>query len=122
MSAIVAPVAVDTTAVEAVAPAVAKVLRAEGIISTSSNEKWNDFEEEAFVRAVVSYAKEGAPFGYLELTYTASNTRLIIKVDFNGKREAGLSAIDAYDHPYESDAIDYEALSLKLQQAAGISE
>lgn len=122
MTTITAPVAVDTTAVELVAPAVAKVLREEGIISTSGNQKWNDFEEEAFIRAVVSYAKEGAPYGYLEQTYSASNTRLIIKVNFNGKREASLSGIDAYDHPFESDEIDYEALSLKLQQAAGISE
>lgn len=111
---------VDTTAIEAVLPAVTAVLREEGIIGTNDNDKWNEVEARGFKNDVVEYAKDGAKWGYHEVTYWQSNTRLIIKVRITKEGVATLSEIDAYDHPRESDKIDYKALSLKLQQAAGI--
>lgn len=109
---------INTTAIEAAATRVAVALREEKIFGTIDDSVWLDMEQDAFTRSVVIYAKEGAPYGYLELTYRASNTRLIISVRINENREAVLTGITACDHPFESDAIDYEALSLKLEQVA----
>jgi len=113
---------VDTTAIEAVLPAVTQVLREEGIIATSDNAKWNEMEARGFESGIVEYAKDGAKWGYHEITHWQSNTRLIVKVRITKEGVATLTEIDAYDHPRPSDKIDYEALSLKLQRAAGISE
>jgi hypothetical protein len=112
-------IAINTDSIEAAAVRAAIVLREEKIFGNIDDSVWLDMEQDAFTRSVVIYAKEGAPYGYLELTYRSSNTRLIISVSIK-ENEAVLDGIIACDHPFESDAIDYEALSAKLEQAAGI--
>lgn len=51
---------------------------------------------------------------YLELTYHPSVVRIIVKTRIvNGV--AVISEIDAYDHPYPSAPMDYDALNAELK-------
>lgn len=110
---------IDTAAIEAVAPELATVLREEKVLGTSDSADWNQMEEETFADSLVAYAAEGAKWGYHEVTYSSSNTRLIIKVGIENN-VATITSIGAYDHPYRQDPAFYEALTEKLQKVAGL--
>lgn len=76
-------------------------------------------DKEAFVREVVRFAQEPT-WGYLELTYSESSVRLIIKVE-NVDGRAQFKSIDAYDHPYVNPKMDYEKLNVEMKAVQNIT-
>lgn len=87
----------------------ADVLDSEGVIGNYDNAKHNDFEKASFVRGLVDYVTSDDIRSYHEVTFTTC-VRLIIKFDVVNN-EAALRTVDAYDHPWKNEAINYERLN-----------
>jgi hypothetical protein len=94
------------------AEALAEVLTAEGVIGNYESEKHNVAEKSFFVRGLVSFATDDDIRSYHEVTY-GSCVRIIAKVAIVDN-EAVLTTVDAYDHPWENPAINYERLNARL--------
>lgn len=105
---------VDTTELKSKAEAIAEICAERNVFYIHQNSPIErQFEKESFVNNIVRHA-ETFPKHYLELTYRNSLVRFIIQVIIvNGV--AKLHSIGAYDHPYESETMDYTALNAAIK-------
>lgn len=76
-----------------------------------------EVERRGFNNMVTSHAVGTDIRNYLELTYNFSCVRLIVKTTVTAAGEAKFSEIDAYDHPWKNDKMDYEALNADIHKA-----
>lgn len=58
---------------------------------------------------------------YLELTYNASNVRLVIHTAVDDKGNAYIKNIEAYDHPWNNTDMDYDALNREVRAVFDLS-
>lgn len=100
---------INTDKLEAAAERFADVLVSEGVIGNYDSAKHNDFEKASFVRSLVGYATSDDIRSYHEETLP-NCVRIIAKVDIVND-EAIIRTIDAFDHPWESEAINYARLN-----------
>ena len=107
---------VNTEKLSATARKLAEVLKEEGVICTFKEEKYNNFDINDFVHMLVRHAEDPREVRrYLEITYSGSCTRLIAKVAIVDG-EAVLTSINAYDHPWPSEKVNYERVDARLQE------
>lgn len=108
-------VTVNTEKLAETGKKIAEILKEEGVICTFAEEKYNEFDLRDFVHMLVRHAEDPREIRrYLEITYAGTCVRLIAKMAVVDG-EAVLTSIDAYDHPWESEKIDYKRLSARLQ-------
>ena len=93
--------------------ALAVVLTEEGVICNYANPTHNEVEKRAFVNMLTTHAED--PKSYLEITYPGTCVRLLAKIKIV-EGEAVLTEVDAYDHPWENEAINYERLNARLHE------
>lgn len=109
-------VTVNTEKLSATAKVLAGVLKEEGVICTFTDEKYNEFDLNDFVHMLVRHAEDPRDVRrYLEITYSGSCTRLIANMKIVDG-EAVLTSINAYDHPWPSEKINYERVDARLQE------
>ena len=95
--------------------ALAEILNEEGVICNNDSEKHNAFEKQSFVHMLTRHAEDPKEIrNYLEITY-GSCVRLIAHIAIV-EDEAILAGIDAYDHPWVNEAINYERLNSRLHE------
>lgn len=90
----------------------ANVLNAHNVFWYHGNPKHDAYEREAFTRGLVGFATSDDIRSYYEVTFT-SCVRLIITVDVV-EGAAKLRTVEAFDHPWPNEAINYEALNADL--------
>lgn len=54
---------------------------------------------------------------YLEITYSPTGVRLIVMTEVDKQNTAQVKEIDAYDHPWKNENLDYDALNRELHAA-----
>jgi hypothetical protein len=104
---------VKVEALEVKAEAVANVLNDFKVFGDVEG-KWLESQVRGFKHMVISHAKGEGYAGYLELTYP-SCVRLLLSTEVVG-REAVFSYVEAYDHPWKNDQMDYEGLNKAIQE------
>jgi hypothetical protein len=107
---------VSVKGLEAKSEAVFNVLNAHNVFGPLDGTRL-EVERRGFVDAVISHAVGSDIRNYLELTYNFSCVRLIIKTTISAAGEANFSGFDAYDHPWNNDTMDYDALNADIRKA-----
>lgn len=108
----------DTTALDSVLDKMTDVLVARKVFGSFDENNAMDaldlkLEKRRFKHMVTNHAVNGG-WSYLELTYRPSSVRIIVKTRIVDGI-ATVSEIDAYDHPYPSARMDYDALNTELK-------
>lgn len=90
-----------------------------GPIRNDEDAKWVERERKDFVRSATRHAVEPYYPGDLELTYRATNIRVLVDFRTNEKNEFYVRSVDAVDHPFKTH-VDFKTLDAKLKEIASL--
>lgn len=119
---------ISTDNLRKTAEEMSEVMTRHNAMATSTEIFWNELERRNFVESIIREAEDEDRWSYFEMTYSYTQTRLIITfgfkeeamVDGESVREAFIRDIIAVDHPGINPNVNYEALTRDLSEVAGI--
>lgn len=102
---------------EATSDELFNVLHEHGVFGNMAGEDEGHYlkcERRGFKTMIRNHVTDNSFSNYLEITYRESSVRLLVTTEVNERGEAKVKEIDAYDHPWENEKMDYAALNSAL--------
>lgn len=97
---------------------IASILVEENVLNRN-NDVYGELDLRGFITSVIEYPKTDNIFGYLELTYHTTNTRILVNYRYHGNDHV-VHSIEAFAyHGETTEGIDYERVNARLEEYVG---